>query len=87
MKIVSKPDTVEFFDEQYNKCAIRYGDMKKQLAQDIVDFTAPIREKILEIEANEKYLREVVEMGREKARASASKTVKEVREIIGFKSF
>lgn len=87
MKIVSAPDTVAFFDEQYNQCAIRYGDMKKQLAQDIVDFTAPIREKILEIEANDHYLRQVVEMGREKARASASKTLKEVREIIGFKSF
>ena len=87
MQIVSSPDTHAYFDEKYNNCEIRYGDMKKQLAEDIITFTEPIRERIKEIYNDQDYLREVVKKGREKARESASKTLKEVRELIGFKSF
>jgi tryptophanyl-tRNA synthetase len=61
--------------------------LKKQLAEDIIAFTSPLREKILEIGANDQYLSKVARMGAEKARESASKTVKDVREIIGFKPF
>ncbi|MFN2394791.1 MAG: tryptophan--tRNA ligase [Bacteroidales bacterium] len=87
MKVVSSPDTVLHFDDLYNKCEIRYGDLKKQLAEDVIAFTAPLREKILEIGADDAYLSKVARMGAEKARESASKTVKDVREIIGFKPF
>lgn len=87
MKVVSSPDTVSHFDDLYNKCEIRYGDLKKQLAEDVIAFTAPLREKILEIGADDAYLSKVARMGAEKARESASKTVKDVREIIGFKPF
>jgi tryptophanyl-tRNA synthetase len=87
MNVVSEPDTVKFFKEKHASCQIRYGDMKKQLAEDIVKFTHPIREKITEISSDNKYLARVVKEGSEKARASASKTIKEVRQIIGYKSF
>ncbi|MBK9356146.1 MAG: tryptophan--tRNA ligase [Bacteroidales bacterium] len=87
MKALSKPETLSFFEEEYNQCRIRYGDMKKQLAEDIIIFTDPLREKIREISADEKYLHRVVRLGKEKAHESASKTINEVREIIGFKAF
>ena len=87
LRAISKPDTFNYFDEKYNDCSIRYGDLKKQLAEDIIAFNAPIREKILTISKDIAYLKKVVTMGNEKAKASASKTIKEVREIIGFKSF
>lgn len=87
MKVVSSPETVAFFDESYNKCEIRYGDMKKQLAEDMNIFVAPIREKIKELSANNEYLSKVAKVGADKARESASTTIKEVREIIGFKKF
>jgi tryptophanyl-tRNA synthetase len=87
MKIVSSEDTVKHFKEKYNKCEIRYGDLKKQLAEDIINYLTPIREKILDIYKDDEYLRKVVTMGKEKARESASKTLKDVREIIGFKPF
>ncbi len=87
MDIVSTKDTVSHFKEQYNTCQIRYGDMKKQLAEDIIMVTTPLREKINEILADDAYIRKAVALGREKARASASKTLKEVREIIGFRPF
>lgn len=87
MNVVSDADVVKKFDDDYSNCAIRYGDMKKQLAEDIVTFTEPMREKIKSIISDDAYIKKVVEMGHEKANASASKTIKEVREIIGIKKF
>ncbi|MFM1745317.1 MAG: hypothetical protein RLZZ630_1254, partial [Bacteroidota bacterium] len=34
MGLVSDPDTLSFFDQQYDAGTIRYGDLKKQLAED-----------------------------------------------------
>jgi tryptophanyl-tRNA synthetase len=87
MKVVSAPETVVYFNEQYNTCRIRYGEMKKQLADDMVRFIAPFTQRIHELSGNEAYLHQVVTRGAEKARESASKTIKEVREIIGFRHF
>jgi len=87
MSIVSAEETVKHFDDLYNNCQIRYGDFKKQLAEDMITFTEPIRERILSLSTNDDYLRKVAKMGSEKARESAIKTIKEVRSIIGFKSF
>ncbi len=87
MNLVSEKDTISYFKEEYRQCRIRYGDLKKQLAQDIIKFTDPIREKIKEISANKEYLKKVTREGAEKARASASETIAEARKIIGFKNF
>lgn len=85
--VVSSPEVLSFYKEQYAKCSIRYGDMKKQLAEDIIKFVTPIREKIEDIYNDSAYLSKVTKMGREKARESASKTLHDVRSMIGFKSF
>ena len=87
MALVSKEETIAFFDQAWNDCSIRFGDMKMQLAEDMEVFVAPIRERIAEISANNAYIAKAAAIGEEKARESASKTVKEVREIIGFRSF
>ncbi|OOQ56863.1 tryptophan--tRNA ligase [Mucilaginibacter pedocola] len=87
MNVVSAPETVAHFDNLYNTMAIRYGDLKKQLAEDMIVATQPMREKINDIANDAEYLRKVAKMGEEKARESASKTIREVREIIGFRKF
>jgi len=87
MSVVSEPSTIQYFRDKYASCEIRYGDLKKQLGEDIVKFTGPIRERIDEILSDHKYLSKVVTNGAEKARASASKTIREVRDIIGYKEF
>jgi len=87
MKIVSSPDTIAHFDELYNKMGIRYGDFKKQIAEDMISFNTPIREKIEDLSKDTLYLRQVAKHGALKARESAQQTIKAVREIIGFKSF
>jgi tryptophanyl-tRNA synthetase len=87
LEVVSTPDVVAHFDSAYKDCSIRYGDLKKQLAEDIVLFTSPIREKIEALLSDDVYLSKVARLGAEKARASASKTLLEVREVIGVKKF
>ncbi len=87
LEVVSAPDVVSHFDTAYSNCSIRYGDLKKQLAEDIINFTDPIRTRIEEISKDHVYLSKVAKAGAEKARASASKTLTEVREIIGFRKF
>ncbi|MDD2612522.1 MAG: tryptophan--tRNA ligase, partial [Bacteroidales bacterium] len=83
----STPDTYDYFNEKWNKCEIRYGDLKKQLAADVIKVTTPIRERYHEISNDKAYLHKVVTEGAEKARASALKTIVPVREIMGFKPF
>ena len=83
MRLVSAPDTIQHFEEAYNQCTIRYGDMKKQLAEDMIRFMAPIRMRTDEILANDQYLAQVMQTGAEKARQSARKTMETVREAIG----
>ncbi|MGL6179441.1 MAG: tryptophan--tRNA ligase [Tannerellaceae bacterium] len=87
LNVVSTPEVVDFYNEKWNACEIRYGDLKKQLAADIIAATTPIRERILDIQNNEEYLHKVAKLGAEKARESAAKTLREVREIMGFKTF
>ncbi|MCZ4222877.1 tryptophan--tRNA ligase [Pedobacter rhodius] len=87
MKVVSSADTHQHFDDLYNKMQIRYGDFKKQLAEDMIIATAPMRERIQDIAKDDSYLRQVAKHGALKARESAQKTIREVRSLIGFKSF
>ncbi|MFA7494312.1 MAG: tryptophan--tRNA ligase [Proteiniphilum sp.] len=87
LRIVSAPEVVQHYELLWNSCAIRYGDLKKQLAEDIIKVTTPIRERILEIEKDDAYLRKVTREGAERARESARKTIQAVREIVGFKPF
>jgi tryptophanyl-tRNA synthetase len=87
LKLVSAPDVVAHFTAAYNACEIRYGDLKKQLAEDIVAVVAPIRERIEAIRADDAYLRRVTTEGAEKARESSAATLADVREIMGIHRF
>jgi tryptophanyl-tRNA synthetase len=88
MGLVSTPDTVEKFTADYNNssegnCIIRYGDLKKQLAEDMAAFIKPIREKAADLQQDTATLQKIMKMGAEKAGESASKTLTLVRSAIG----
>lgn len=85
LKISSTQETYDYFNEKWNDCTLRYGDLKKQIAADLCATIAPIRERIEEYSANTKFLDRVALEGAEVARVSAQATLKEVRNIIGFK--
>ena len=92
MRLVSKPDTTAFFEEAYanssaGNVVIRYGDLKKQLGEDMVAFIKPIREKTEEILADTPYLGKIMRAGKEKARANAAVTIDMVRRAMGVKYY
>ncbi len=87
LELTSKPEVVEQFRDAYADCSIRYGDLKKQIAEDILAVTTPIRERVNDILSDEAYLEKVVRMGAEKARERASKTLAEVKHIMGIRKF
>jgi len=82
MSLVSPADAVTKFEADYNNCNIRYGDMKKQLAEDMAKFIAPIREKAAAIQNDEAYLARIIKQGADKARAGAAETLKLVRQAV-----
>jgi tryptophanyl-tRNA synthetase len=83
LKLVCPLDTYDKFQTDYQTGTIRYGDMKKELAEGMVRFIAPIREKAEAIRNDEPYLRQVMEQGAAKARASAVITLQLVKDAIG----
>ncbi|MBD5280800.1 MAG: tryptophan--tRNA ligase [Bacteroides sp.] len=85
LDLVSGKEVADHYRQAYADCSIRYGDMKKQLAEDMLKVTLPIRERILDIRSNDEYLSKVVKNGAERARAYAADTLKDVREIMGIR--
>ena len=87
LELTSAPDVVKHFRDAYADCSIRYGDLKKQLAEDILAVTTPIRDRINDILADDAYLRRVVAQGAERARERAASTLAEVRHVMGIRKF
>ncbi len=87
MRVVSDPAAVRKFENDYDNCSIRYGDMKKQLAEDMIRFIAPIRARTETLRNDEKYMKHVMEQGAVKARLSAKATIQAVRDAMGLKYY
>ena len=85
LRIVSTPEVYAHYDAQWNDCTLRYGDLKKQIAEDLCAVVAPIREKIEAYSADVELLDRIARRGAEVAHASAADTIREVRRIIGFR--
>ncbi len=87
LELTSSPEVVAQFRQAYADCSIRYGDLKKQLAEDILKVTLPIRQRILDIQNDDAYLARVLRQGAERARQRAADTLAEVRQIMGIRRF
>jgi len=87
MKLVSATDVVKKYEDAFNECTIRYGDMKKQLAENMIRFISPVRTRANAILVDEEYLRKVMKQGAEKAIVHAEKTMQLTRQAMGFNYF
>ncbi len=83
MQLVSPQEKVDKYTNDFNETTIRYGDLKKDLAEDMVQFIAPIREKATALMTDEKAIKEILEKGSAKANKSANATMNLVRENMG----
>ncbi len=75
LELVSTTEMVKKFDEDYQNGSIRYGDLKKQLAEDMILLVKPIREKSKLIFDDKEYLKQIMANGAAKARESARHTL------------
>lgn len=83
LNLVSEKDVVVKYRDDYDRASIRYGDMKAQIAEDMIRFIGPIREKAEAILQDGSYLKRVIRQGAERARESAQATIKAAREMAG----
>jgi tryptophanyl-tRNA synthetase len=83
MQLVCTQDKIDKYKTDFNNAAIRYGDLKKDLAEDMVAFVAPIRQKATDLMHNEKLINEILVAGAEKANKSAHATMEIVRNAMG----
>jgi tryptophanyl-tRNA synthetase len=83
--LVSSQDVLAKFENDFNHCQIRYGDMKKQLADDLIRFITPIREKAAALQNDPVEIDRILAGGAKKARKSAEATLLAVRKALGFR--
>lgn len=74
--------TVGDLEEQY--AGKGYGDLKKDLAEVVVEFVTPFRERTLELLDDQAHLMSVLQRGAETAGAVAEATIKDVYQRVGF---
>ena len=71
------------YEKQYMSEGLRYGDLKKELAEAIYKDIQPIQKARAEFESNPELVDKILQEGAQKARAVASKTVDEVKRAMG----
>ncbi len=87
LELTSAPEVVQQYRDAYADCSIRYGDLKKQLAEDILKITLPIRERVIDLQNDDVTIRRILARGAEQARETAAKTLAEVRHVMGIRRF
>ena len=69
--------------KSYDSPGLRYGDVKIELFQKIMDYFAPFREKRAVLQSKPDYINDILNIGAEKAKAIASETLDKVRALVG----
>lgn len=83
MELFSDTNTLAHFKQERADGTIRYGDFKKQLAQDIFAELEPIQQRRREIEAMPGYVEEVLANGAQKANLLSEPIIDEVKQLLG----
>src|SRR4051812_23940310 len=61
----------------------RYGDFKTAVGDEVADWLSPVRERYSDLRGDDGALEDILDAGAEKARAIASRTLADVREVMG----
>jgi len=74
--------TITDLEEEY--AGHGYGDLKRDLAEVVIDFVTPFRDRTLELLEDQQHLTEILEAGRQQAAAIAEATLRDVFQQVGF---
>lgn len=81
LRLVGKPETVKIVEAKFRQGGMGYGDAKKVLLAETLEYFAPMRERYQSV--SQKQLEEVVADGAKKARKLVQTTMQEVRRKVG----
>ncbi|MHC4122585.1 MAG: tryptophan--tRNA ligase [Planctomycetota bacterium] len=83
LKLVAGEDELSQWQERYRKDGMGYGEVKKRLAELMVDYFRPFREKRAELENDIDYIKAVLAEGAKRAEKVAVQTLAKVRNVVG----
>jgi tryptophanyl-tRNA synthetase len=83
LKLVASEEELAEWDGRYRSGGMGYGDAKKRLAELIIDYFKPYREKRERLANDVGYIKEVLAKGAERAREVSAQTLTEARKAVG----
>jgi len=83
LKLVAPAEELEQWRSRYETGPMGYGEAKKRLAELLIEYFKPFREKRAELEGDPDYVRAVLAAGAERARQVARKTLARARKAVG----
>jgi tryptophanyl-tRNA synthetase len=85
LKLVASDEELAEWENRYRKGGTGYGEAKKRLAELIIEYFKPFRQKRAELENNIDYVKEVLANGARRAKAVAGETLEKARQAIGLR--
>ena len=86
LKLVAPPEELAEWENRYRSGGMGYAEAKKRLAELMIDYFKPFRQKRVELENNIDYVKKVLAKGAERARAIAAETLAEARKAVGLEA-
>ena len=83
LKLVASADELAQWDNRYRSGGMGYSQVKKRLADLVIEYFRPFRDKRAELENNIDYVKKTLAGGAERARAVAAVTLERVRKAVG----
>jgi len=85
LKLVASSDELSEWENKYRRGGLGYGQAKKRLAELIIDYFKPFRQKRAELENDMDYVKDVLANGAERAKAVAGETLEKARQAVGLR--
>ncbi len=85
LKLVASSDELCEWENKYRAGGLGYGQAKKRLAELMIDYFKPYRQKRAELENNMDYVKEVLANGAERAKSVAGETLEKARQAVGLR--
>ncbi len=87
LKLFAQPQELADWENRYRRGGTGYSEAKKRLAELVIDYFKPFREKRAELEHNADYVRQVLAEGARRARAVAGQTLAAARDAVGLGAY
>ncbi len=86
LKLVASPDELTEWENKYRSGGMGYSEAKKRLAELMIDYFKPFRQKRAELENDIAYVKEVLANGAKRARTVAAETLAEALKAVGLRA-